>query len=94
MYLFNTHRYKLWIWISRWDKAMNPQMEVYCTSGCIASYGKKYGCGNYGFVYSRLWKSKSKLGTQLLLDFCKRIDFKSGKSDLDSTAAVDPFPKP
>ena len=44
---------------------------------------------NYGFVKSRLWKSKSKSGTQLLLDFCQKVDFKvdfkSGKSDFDST---------
>ena len=30
----------------------------------------------YGFVKSRLWKSKSKLGTRLLLDFCQKVDFK------------------
>ena len=66
-------------WIPKWR----------CISGCIAFCGKKYGCGNYGFVKSQLWKSKSKSGTQ-----CKRIDFKSGKSDLHSTAAVDPIPKP
>ena len=30
----------------------------------------------YGFVKSRLWKSKSKSATRLLLDFCQKVDFK------------------
>ena len=30
---------------------------------------------DYGFVKSRLGKLKSKLGTQLLPDFCEKVDF-------------------
>ena len=32
-------------------------------------------CCSYGFVKSRLWKSKSQSRTRLLLDFCQKVDF-------------------
>ena len=28
----------------------------------------------YGFVKSRLWKSKSKLASRLLLNFCQKVE--------------------
>ena len=55
---------------------------------------------NYGFVKSRLWMSKSKSGTRLLLDFCQKVDFKVdftrllvelNRPWLDSTSAVGPL---
>ena len=44
--------------------------------GCISDGQNKIVDRCYGFVKSRLWKSKSKLGTRLLLDFCQKVDFK------------------
>ena len=47
-------------------------------------------CYHYGFVKSWLWKLRSKSGvgypiiTRLLLKVDSKVDFKSGKSDLDS----------
>ena len=39
----------------------------------------------YGFVKSRLWKSKSKLGTRLLLNFCPKVDY-SALSQVNPTS--------
>ena len=47
----------------------------------------------YGFVKSRLWKSKSKLGTRLLLNFCPKVDYSALSQVNPTSTRLDPFPQ-